>query len=297
MSIKTDIRTPIQTLNYMKYVEIENDTRYPAVTGGAGQGVFNKSAILVQQVDPFNTGIGSGTGNQGFIEKFGSNLDVGANLETIWNNGGLYTYLSSASSLYVAPVVGDQGDDEAGGIGARTVTIQGLDASYHEVEETVTVVGAPTTTKFLRVNRAFVATVGSKGTNTKPVLISTAANGTGTILANISTHGTGVNEEGFGQTFLGLYTVPAGKTGYLTQWTVGSSGTTSVQSYFRYKPFTDGNIFKTLDNIYFVNGHQVKDYKVPLQLEEKSDVEVQAYNNATGVAVSTSFNIILVDNE
>ena len=117
------------------------------------------------------------------------------------------------------------------------------------------------------------------------------------VLANISTHGTGVNEEGFGQTFLGLYTVPAGKTGYLTQWTVGSSGTTSVQSYFRYKPFTDGNIFKTLDNIYFVNGHQVKDYKVPLQLEEKSDVEVQAYNNATGVAISTSFNIILVDNE
>ena len=71
MSIKTDIRTPENTLNYMKYVEIENDSRYPAVTGGLGQGVFNKSAILVQQVDPFNTGIGSGTGNQGFIEKIG----------------------------------------------------------------------------------------------------------------------------------------------------------------------------------------------------------------------------------
>tara|TARA_R110002074_G_scaffold133634_1_gene277320 strand:+ start:65 stop:181 length:117 start_codon:yes stop_codon:yes gene_type:complete len=36
MSIKTAVNTPENTLNYMKYVEIEGDSRYPAVTGGQG---------------------------------------------------------------------------------------------------------------------------------------------------------------------------------------------------------------------------------------------------------------------
>ena len=48
--------------------------------------------------------------------------------------------------------------------------------------------------------------------------------------------------------------------------------------------------------MYFVNGFFVKDYSVPIKLLEKSDVEVQVFNSATGVAVSTSFNIVLVDN-
>jgi hypothetical protein len=230
------------------------------------------------------------------VEKFGSNLNVGADIETIWNNGGKYTYLTSAAVVYCDTIAADDGEDNAAGTGARTVIIQGLDASYHHVEEEVTVGGAPSTTEFLRVNRAFVQTAGSVGTNTKPVLISTAANGTGTILANISTHGTGSNEEGFGQTFLGLYTIPAGKTGYLTQWTMGSSGTSSVQGFLRYRPVTNGNIFLTRDTIFFRDGLQTKNYIVPLRLEEKSDIEIQGYNDATGIAVSTTFNIILVDN-
>ena len=231
-----------------------------------------------------------------YVEKFGSNLSVEGSLETIWHYGGIYQYLTTATSVYCDTVVGDDGDDNDTGDGARTVTIKGLDASYHEIEETVTVGGAPTTAEFLRINRAYVATAGVITTNTKPLLISTGANGTGTVLADIATHGGGNSEEGFGQTFLGLYTIPAGKTGYLTQWTMGASGTSSVNSYFRYRPFINGNVFRTIDNMYFVNGHFSKNYSVPIKLLEKSDVEVQAYNSATGVDVSTSFNIILVDN-
>lgn len=231
-----------------------------------------------------------------FVEKFGSNLSVGANTETIWSYGGLYTYLDVASTLFVDTVPGDDGEDNATGTGARTVIIEGLDASYSFVSEEVTVAGAASSTEFLRVNRAYVQTTGTVLTNTKPLLVSTGANGTGTVLADIATHGTGSNEEGFGQTMLGLYTVPAGKTGYLMQWTLGSSGTSSVQAFLRYRPFANGKVYRTLDNIYYVNGYYVKDYVVPIQIPEKTDIEVQTYNTATGVAVSTSFNIILIDN-
>lgn len=70
MSIKTDIKTPYQTLNYMKYVEIENDSLFPPVTGGAGQGVFNKSAILVKNIESGQTNAAPfGTG--GAVDAFG----------------------------------------------------------------------------------------------------------------------------------------------------------------------------------------------------------------------------------
>ena len=138
MSIKTDVRTPYQTLNYMKYVEIENDTRYPPVTGGAEQGIFNKSAILVQQVDPFGTGIGSGTGQQDYIEKFGANLSVGSDLETIWEVGGLYEYLTTASAV---SAVSDEGSDNTTGTGARTIELQGLDGNYNTITEVISTGG------------------------------------------------------------------------------------------------------------------------------------------------------------
>jgi len=269
-----------------------NTTQYEVVmTADKDGNIINTSGVAS------NIALAAGeVSGYSYVEKFGSNLTVGADLETVWSYGGKYTYLTTAAVVYCDTTVADDGEDNATGDGARTVTIQGLDALYNPIEETVTVGGAPTTAEFLRVNRAYVATAGDITTNTKSVLISTGANGTGTVLADIATHGGGSNEEGFGQTFLGLYTIPAGKTGYLTQWTMGSSGTSNVNAYYRYRPFTNGNVFRTIDNMYFVNGFFVKDYSVPIKLLEKSDVEVQVFNSATGVAVSTSFNIVLVDN-
>ena len=57
----------------------------------------------------------------------------------------------------------------------------------------------------------------------------------------------------------------------------------------------DGPIMRTKD-IMFLNNFSIKDYKVPLQALEKTDIEVRAYDTATGVPVSTSYNVILVDN-
>ena len=129
MSIKTAVNTPENTLNYMKYVEIENDSRYPAVTGGQGQGIFNKSAILVQQVDPLGLDIGGQSGIN-YIEKFGANLSVNANIETIWDAGGVYTYLTTASKL---SAISDNLEDSLIGTGARLIEVEGLDVNYNTI--------------------------------------------------------------------------------------------------------------------------------------------------------------------
>ncbi len=288
MSIKTDIKTPENTLNFMKYVEIENDTRYPAVTGGQGQGVFNKSAVLVHQVDPFNTGIGVGTGGQSYVEKFGANLEVGTDLETIWETGGIYQYLTTAS---VVSAVSDENGDSPTGSGARSIELQGLDANYQEITETISL-NSTSTQEFIRIYRALVATTGSTGTNEGNIDIIAGSN----IIISIGTHGTGSNKEGFGQSQTSVYTVPAGKTGYITQWTIGTGDySKAIHAYLKVSETHNGNILRTKD-VMFLNSHAVKDYKIPLKVPERSDIEVRAFNSATGTPISTTYNVILVDN-
>jgi len=294
MSIKTTINTPENTLNYMKYVEIENDTRYPAVTGGQGQGVFNKSAILVQQVDPLGLDIGGQSGID-YVEKFGANLELGNNLETIWETGGIYTFLTTAGPI--SAVSTDATDNQAG-TGAREIEILGLDENYETITELISTNatdgrdGGPVSTQnFLRIYRARVTKSGSTGTNDSVITMKSG----GVTVVTIGTRGTGVNEEGFGQSQIGVYTIPAGKTGYLTQWTMGCSQyNEGVNAFIYVRPINGNGTTSILDNVFFI-GNTIKDYKVPLPLEEKTDIEIRAYNSATGVPVNTTFNIVLVD--
>ena len=295
MSIKTTINTPENTLNYMKYVEIENDTRYPAVTGGQGQGVFNKSAVLVQQIDPLGLDIGGQSGTD-YVEKFGANLELGNDLETIWETGGLYTFLTTAGPI--SAVSTDATDNQAG-TGAREIEILGLDENYETITELISTNatdgrnGGPVSTQnFLRLYRARVTKAGSTGTNDSVITMKSG----GITVVTIGTHGTGANEEGFGQSQTGVYTIPAGKTGYLTQWTMGCNRyNEGVNAFIYVRPINGNGTTSILDNVFFI-GNTIKDYKVPLPLEEKTDIEIRAYNSATGVPVNTTFNIVLVDN-
>jgi len=54
------------------------------------------------------------------IFKFGFNPDIDDALETIWAQGGLYSYLSSATTLYISS---SSTADDAAGTGARTATV------------------------------------------------------------------------------------------------------------------------------------------------------------------------------
>ena len=226
-----------------------------------------------------------------YIHKFGRNPNIGGAPETVWMRGGIYTYLTSPSTVYVSS---NNGNDAAGGTGARTVTVQGLDVNYNSVEETLTVGGSASTAEFLRVFRAFVVNAGSFGTNIGDVLVSTGAGGGGTVLADIGTIGTG-STFGLGQTQLSLYTIPANCTGYLTTWNVGigaynSSATVSLYT----REYASGNLgFRTRDIIDVPGGYHTRNYGIPLRIPAKTDIEVRAIAS-TGTTVSASFDLITV---
>ena len=228
------------------------------------------------------------------IHKFGRNPNVGNVPETIWMHGGLYSYLDvgSDSTVYAYSA---SSDDGPGNDGARTVTVQGLDNDFNLIEETITVNGAASTASFLRVYRAFVATAGVLAANDGDVLISTAASGGGTVLADIGVIGSGTTT-GLGQTQLALYTIPAGKTGYLTTWNVGVAPMNNAVTVTLKARELDGSApFRSKDIMDIVGGYTTQNYSIPLRFPEKTDIEVRGTGD-TGSVISSSFDVILVDN-
>ena len=228
------------------------------------------------------------------IHKFGRNPNIGNAPETIWMYGGKYQYLAvgAASTLYAYSA---NSEDSAAGDGARTITIQGLDNNFNEIEETVTVNGAATTLEFLRVYRAFVYTAGSTNTNEGDVLISTGAGGSGTVLADIGTIGTG-STFGLGQTQLALYTIPAGKSGYLTTWNVGlAPANNKATVLLKSRELNGDGPFRTKDIVDLVGGYHTQNYSIPLCFPAKTDIEILASGDTSSI-ISSSFDIILVDN-
>jgi hypothetical protein len=227
-----------------------------------------------------------------YIEKFGRNDTMSANVETIWDGSNVYTYLTSASSVYITS---SDGNDTPAGTGARTVEVQGLDENYALATETINVDDSASSTTFIRVFRALVKTTGSGGQAAGVISIRSAASGGGTLLAQIQKVGTGGGAS-LGQTFMAIYTVPAGKTAYLTQWTVGAGGQNAdTTCMFAARPFGDG-AFNSKDIIISAGQQFSKNYKIPLQFTEKTDIEVRGFTSSAGNDCSSTFNLLLFDN-
>ncbi len=212
--------------------------------------------------------------------KYGYNpLIINVN-ETIWDGGGIYSYPGSALAMTVTSAGGATDEDVK-------VTVVGLDGDFAEAQQEVTLdgTGAATTTQtFRRVFRAYVS--GSQA----PTGNITIANG-GTTYAQIT--------NGENQTLMAVYTVPAGKTFYLTNGTAthgtGTSGGVFMTVRFMTREF--GGVFRTATKIDIVESEVLFPFTFPLRLPEKTDLEVRAIcNKNQNNAVSATFEGVLVNN-
>lgn len=129
-------------------------------------------------------------------------VDTGSVPEDIWEGSDLYPFQTSAQAL---EIVSDSADDAAAGTGMRTVFVQGLNASYEPISETVSLNGltaVPLVNSYLRVNSTTGATAGSGGTNAGTVTLRLAGGGATANVIGL----------GDGKAHSAIYTVPAGKT-------------------------------------------------------------------------------------
>lgn len=209
------------------------------------------------------------------VNKFGYNSAVPSNaFETIWDGSNLYTYISTAGTATVTS--SDTSSDNGG-----TVRIQGLDANYNLVEETLTIGGAAGSVSFYRVFRASLETANTGNSNV------------GTVTVTVDSVSAAIISVGKGQTLMALYTVPANKKGYIIQLDCGSQKDAEHEVELVVKNGT-GNVWQTKEFISIRGGFNEKNFQLPLEINEKFDIEVRAKSSSTS-AVSAGFEMIVLD--
>ena len=208
---------------------------------------------------------------------YNPDIDSGAD-ETVWPYGGLYPWSKFDSNSYTLSVVSTSASDTG------SVVVDGLDASFNAITEEIDLDGltpSSGTLEFKRVNSVRYK------------------NGTAANLGNISISADGVVVAyiavGFGVSLLGIYTVPANKTGFITTGDFSVQKGEDAQVRFYTRPFGEnfriGHMAESYQNTYRY------DFPLPLPIPEKSDLEVRcSLVETNNTRVTCNFDIVLVDN-
>ena len=198
----------------------------------------------------------------------------------IWENATAYTYPSSAITMYLAGTAGD----------TAKILINGLDASYKQISETLTLNGAtavPTVNQYFRINSMFVTT----GSSTNPAGAVTLKDvGVTITYAQINA--------GIGRTQMSIFTVPAGYTFYLSRvdgytsfngnnanyvtYRNVNTSSTGVQTITQQSPFTQ-----------FYHAQRV----MPRPFAEKTDIKIQCATSTGTAAINISQEGYLIKND
>ena len=227
-------------------------------------------------VAPYGIGVKNGRYPElSGIDKFGYLPTATTSYKTIWDGDNVYTYPSAATTMNVVSSAGatDNGID---------ITIQGLDADYNQVTETVTLGddsagGTATTTEFLRVFRAFVA-------NGTDITGNVTIQQDGVVYAKIFAE--------MQQTLMAVYTIPAGKRGYLVAANISVEKNQPVVAKLMIRK--PGNVLKVQGIVSTFGIPFQRVWQLPPVIDEKSDIEIRAKAGAT-TSIAAGFEIVLED--
>lgn len=222
------------------------------------------------------------------VEKFGRNADVDA-AEDIWGNGGDWVAPTAAR---VHSIVSSSANDTSAGTGARTVTVNGLDGSYVDTTETVTMNGVTpvnTANSYVIIHRMVVATAGTGLTNAGTITATAATDATISCTIQV----------GFGQSQFCIYQIPANYTGYLFAWRTSfqnSVANSSADVCLFTKP--DGGAWNLKSSVGLSSSGSsafTKNYTFPLSLAAKTTVKVRCVAVANANAdIQAGFSILLI---
>jgi hypothetical protein len=259
----------------MPEVEIKNDAGNPitvtgSVTtiGGSAQGKLWTMQIAqgliaghtVEQVTGYNPTTSAG--------------------DAVWSGGTAYPWSSlvTAQTLYLKSSTNNATDR------GMSIFIDGLDANYANQTEVITLnasdsrTAVATTKQFLRIHE-----VRCNGADTNVGdIITTVTSGSGTVVSKMSS--------GRGSAKAGVYTVPAGYTGYLFKGDARSTAATVVNFMGRYF----GKAFMVLHVAIVDNSTYIYDFPFPLVLPEKTDMYTVIESGSGKTAVN--YEILLVAN-
>ena len=252
---------------YKLWIQVQNMNNYDLNAIAAGQ-IANKSIVRVY-----------GTTSPQTVQN--ARLDVWPLCNTI----PTYIFPAAAARMWI---VSDSANDTAAGTGVRTLMIHYLDSTYTAKEETITLNGTTavqTVGSILRVNELHSVTVGSGGVAAGNITLQdTAAAPTNKYSYIVA---------GYNKSEQAVYTVPTGKTGYISFATL-SSGSTSGTHYTRFFLRTtsdeDGTLYPGVFNIQAVagslNSNEAMNLLPPIKIPATADVKISVISDAANANVT-----------
>ncbi len=220
--------------------------------------------------------------------KFGFNEDIGTTEESVWDVGGLYSYLSAASTLKISS---SDAADDAAGTGARTVQLYGLDGNHMPINEILTMDGqtaAETTAEFLRIFRLVVRSAGSGVKNAGTVYA-----GTGTLTAGVPANKYAAISPGQNQTLMCIWTVPAGQRAYVRNIFVSSHSGSNAYATMRLVARPPGEVFQVKEKVVIFRNAFSIPHLVETEYGEKTDLEMRAVASSGTLDASASIAVEL----
>lgn len=219
--------------------------------------------------------------NHSHIHKFGAVPAMSQNQSgTVWDvNDTVYPWTSWSSAGTVSALAVNVSDN------GKILVLEGLDSNYNPQTESITLssAGAVSSTKsFIRLYRGYIQDGSSN-------------------VANVDVQKGGVTvlriTAGKGQTLMAVYTIPAGKTGYLVKGTgtcqsgADATGDMFIR-YFGQSSFRVGHSFEVSGT----GGQYLYEFGVPIPITEKSDIDVRASVRSNNARITAAFDLILIDN-
>lgn len=238
---------------------------------------INESLSRWNKTEPFELQVARGQiRGHSVVNIFGFNPTVGTTFITPWELNTAYPFLSTARQLTIVSTSASDAN--------KIAIIQGLDANYNAINESVVIGGlTPVTTikSFLRINGMSA--------------------GDGTIIGNVTASYSGVVyaqiTDGVGRTQMAQFTVPAGHTFYLYRingWSATATGSQYIT--FRNRVTTLTASFDVAQATFTTSQFEVQ-RRLPFAYGEKTNIQFQCKSSNSTNDVALAGEGILIKNE
>lgn len=236
-----------------------------------------------------------------FVHKFGNapDFDTADGIVTVWD-GADDGHVDQMRYIYSTTAAIDSVSSSSTA-DTFILKLQGLDENWELIEQSVTLSGqtrVALTTPLIRVFR-MKNDNGFDNTGHIYCYENTAISG------GVPTDSTKVRciiQPGNNQTLMAVYTIPAGKTGYVRDWYASTAGASKNSQYIlELRARQNGKVFqlKHISSISDLGTSYIQHrYEEPEKFTEMVDIEMRVSSTeagATGCSISAGFDVVLVD--
>lgn len=218
-------------------------------------------------------------------EKFGYNPAVGSSEELLWTQGGDYTVMSTATTLYISSSSGTDTDVD--------VEVLGLDADGLEQIQEVNTGGqsqvAIPGTWLGVVNRARVSGATASVGDLYIAETDTLSGGVPTTVSKIKAKLAILDQI----TMQSIFMIPANKIGYILEWEFSTGKTSDTRA--RLVAQDDGGVEHTHNSANVFENRYCKRWKTPAEQQPLTLIKIMVSSANPSPEVSGGFDIVIVE--